>query len=325
MTIDGTPRRRKSDVIIGSCPAIKKVLKQVSVAAASSHPVFLHGESGTGKELVARTIHATGSQSEGAFLSIHCGVIPDVLLEGELLGLPSDNPLSRFTRGSGLVAEATGGTIFLDQVEAVPRRLQARLIAVLTGGEPLTGTNGSTPRLIAASSKDLKGTTQSTRFDHDLLMNLNPLTIELPPLRDRSDDIPIIATHFLHVLSRETTTKVRGFTQAALTKMLDYPWPGNVRELENKVRQAVLVAKDELLDENDLFLHQPIVSDKVPSFKEAKRQFEKQYISQILRVSRGNISRAARMAQKDRKDFYDVMRRNGLDPKAFRRKDLSGT
>ncbi len=320
MMIETAPRRRRSDCIIGASPPIKKVLDQVSVAASSTVPVFLLGESGTGKELVARTIHGTGSRTEFPFLSIHCGVIPDVLLEGELFGFPEENPLARFTRGAGLLAEAAGGTIFLDQVESIPRKLQSRLLSVLTGLEPIGSPEGPArpPRLIAASSRDIGPTGRDGGMDPELARSLRAFTIELPRLRERGDDIQLLAAHFLKVYAAEARSGVKGFAPDALQRMRDYPWPGNVRELENKVRQAVLMARGELVSADDLFLPQAAGPELVPSFKDAKRQFEKQYISQVLRASRGNISRAARLAQKDRKDFYDVMRRNGIDPRSFR-------
>ena len=191
MKIDGLARRRSSDVIIGSCAVMKKVMDQVSIAASSAHPVLLIGESGTGKELIARTIHGTSARTKGAFVSIHCAVIPDVLLEGELFGLPDDNPLSRFTRGPGLVAEAADGTIFLDQLEAVPRELQSRLLAVLTGGEALFRNDGSKefPHLIAASTGRTGGGVKASRFDPDPLKSLENFSIAVPPLRDRAEDI----------------------------------------------------------------------------------------------------------------------------------------
>jgi two-component system response regulator GlrR len=323
MKIEAAPRRRKSDLLIGTCAAMKRVLDQVSVAAGSAHPVLLEGESGTGKELIARTIHATGIRATGAFLSIHCGVIPEVLLEGELLGLLATNPLARFTRGSGLVAEAAAGTIFLDQVEEIPRKLQSRLIAILSGAEPLPGADSKAlpPRLIAATSRKLSQSARESGFDPDLLRSLREFTIEIPPLRKRGEDIPLLAAHFLNRFAEEIPSEVQGIASEAQARMLQYAWPGNVRELENKMRQAMLVARGDTLGVDDLFLQHPRTSDKVLSFKEAKRQFEKQYISQVLRVSGGNISRAARLAKKDRKDFYDVMRRNGIDPRSFRGKN----
>jgi two-component system response regulator GlrR len=322
-TIEATPRRRKSDLLLGACPEMRRVLEMSSIAAASTHPVFLHGESGTGKELVARTIHSTGLFASRPFLSIHCGVIPDVLLEGELFGFPDQNPLARFTRGAGLIAEAAGGTIFLDQVEALPRKLQSRLITVLAGEDRMGGAERApqSARLIAASARDLAQGARDSIFDPDLLEGLRAFTIDLPTLRDRGDDIQLLAAHFLKLYSQEIPTKVTGFSPEAQARMREYTWPGNVRELENKVRQAIFVARGELVQPDDLFLQQTISPEKVPPFKEAKRQFEKQYISQVLRASRGNISRAARLARKDRKDFYDVMRRNGIDPRGFRVKD----
>lgn len=320
MMIETAPRRRKSDLIIGASPPIKKALDQVSVASSTTVPVFLLGESGTGKELIARSIHGAGSRAEGPFLSIHCGVIPDVLLEGELFGFPEENPLARFTRGAGLLAEAAGGTIFLDQVESIPRKLQSRLMSVLTCLEPLGAPerDAKPPRLIAASARELGQGGRDAGMDPELARSLHAFTIELPRLRDRGDDVRLMAAHFLKMYASEARSQVKGFAQDALERIGEYPWPGNVRELENKVRQAVLLAREELIGADDLFLPQTAVPEMVPSFKDAKRQFEKQYISQVLRASRGNISRAARLAQKDRKDFYDVMRRNGLDPRTFR-------
>ncbi len=277
MKIEGSPRRRKSDVLIGTSAPMRKVLDQIAIAAGTTHPVFLLGESGTGKELVARTIHASSARGAHAFVSIHCGVIPDVLLEGELFGLPEKNPLSRFTRGPGLLAEAAGGTIFLDQIEAVPRKLQARLLGVLTGDETLPAADPglSTPQLIAASSIVPEMSGGQSIFDQDLARSFRSFIVEMPPLRERGEDINLLAAHFLHALGREFPTQANRLSEGLKARMLEYSWPGNVRELENKVRQAVLVARKEELDVDDLFLQQPLAPEKVPSFKDAKRQFER--------------------------------------------------
>ncbi|MFQ5459002.1 MAG: sigma 54-interacting transcriptional regulator, partial [Myxococcota bacterium] len=204
MKIAELPRRRRSDLIVGACAPMKKVLDQISVAAASSRPVFLFGESGTGKELVARTIHGASARAECAFVSLHCAVIPDVLLEGELFGLPQDNPLSRFARGPGLIAEASGGTIFLDQVEAIPPALQTRLLAVLEGSEqlPRMDPGRPPPLLVAASSVSRPERGGKAGPPPDLLESLEGLSITLPPLRERGEDIALLAAHFLRLFAR---------------------------------------------------------------------------------------------------------------------------
>ncbi len=315
--------RRKSDFIVGSCPKIEDLLTQISIVAQNDVPVIIYGESGTGKELVARAIHYTGKRADRPFVVENCGAIPENLIENELFGHVKGAYTDARTDQKGLFEEAHGGTLFLDEIGELPLPLQVKFLRVLQDGE--FKRIGSTRaikvdvRVIAATNKDLIQAISEKSFREDLFYRLNVIPIHLPPLRDRKEDIPLLINHFLTEFNKELGKNVEGFSPAAIQKMMTYQWPGNIRELKNKVKQAMVLTRNNVITAEDLFFHVPVSSNKFQSFKEAKREFEKEYISQVLRICQGNISQAARLARKDRKDFYDVMKKYGIQPEIFRK------
>jgi two-component system response regulator GlrR len=315
--------RRKSDFIVGSCPKIEELLTQISIVAQNDVPVIIYGESGTGKELVARAIHYTGKRADRPFVVENCGAIPENLIENELFGHVKGAYTDARTDQKGLFEEAHGGTLFLDEIGELPLPLQVKFLRVLQDGE--FKRIGSTRaikvdvRVIAATNKDLIQAISEKTFREDLFYRLNVIPIHLPPLRDRKEDIPLLINHFLTEFNKELGKNVEGFSPAAIQKMMTYQWPGNIRELKNKVKQAMVLTRNNVITAEDLFFHVPVSSNKFQSFKEAKREFEKEYISQVLRICQGNISQAARLARKDRKDFYDVMKKYGIQPEVFRK------
>ncbi|HEY7817537.1 MAG TPA: sigma-54 dependent transcriptional regulator, partial [Vicinamibacteria bacterium] len=286
-------------------------------------PVIIYGESGTGKELVARAIHYTGKRADRPFVVENCGAIPENLIENELFGHVKGAYTDARTDQKGLFEEAHGGTLFLDEIGELPLPLQVKFLRVLQDGE--FKRIGSTRaikvdvRVIAATNKDLIQAISEKTFREDLFYRLNVIPIHLPPLRDRKEDIPLLINHFLTEFNKELGKNVEGFSPAAIQKMMTYQWPGNIRELKNKVKQAMVLTRNNVITAEDLFFHVPVSSNKFQSFKEAKREFEKEYISQVLRICQGNISQAARLARKDRKDFYDVMKKYGIQPEVFRK------
>jgi two-component system response regulator GlrR len=315
--------RRKSDFIVGACPKIEELLTQISIVAQNDVPVIIYGESGTGKELVARAIHYTGKRADKPFIVENCGAIPENLIENELFGHVKGAYTDARTDQKGLFEEAHGGTLFLDEIGELPLPLQVKFLRVLQDGE--FKRIGSTKpikvdvRVIAATNKDLIQAIAEKSFREDLFYRLNVIPIHIPPLRERKEDIPLLINHFLNEFNKELGKKVEGFSPAAIQKMMTYQWPGNVRELKNKVKQAMVLTRNNVITAEDLFFHVPVSSNKFQSFKEAKREFEKEYISQVLRICQGNISQAARLAKKDRKDFYDVMKKYGIQPETFRK------
>jgi len=319
--------RRKSDYIVGSCPKIEELLTQISIVAQNDVPVIIYGESGTGKELVARAIHYTGKRADRPFVVENCGAIPENLIENELFGHVKGAYTDARTDQKGLFEEAHGGTLFLDEIGELPTTTQVKFLRVLQDGE-FKRIGSTRPirvdvRVIAATNKDLIQAIADKSFREDLFYRLNVIPVHIPPLRERKEDIPLLINHFLTEFNKELGKAVEGFSPAAIQKMMTYQWPGNIRELKNKVKQAMVLTRNNVITAEELFFHVPVSSNKFQSFKEAKREFEKEYISQVLRICQGNISQAARLAKKDRKDFYDVMKKYGIQPEAFRKQQAS--
>jgi two-component system response regulator GlrR len=315
--------RRKSDYIVGASPKIEELLTQISIVAQNDVPVIIYGESGTGKELVARAIHYTGRRADKPFIVENCGAIPENLIENELFGHVKGAYTDARTDQKGLFEEAHLGTLFLDEIGELPLSLQVKFLRVLQDGE-FKRIGSTRPikvdvRVIAATNKDLIQAIAEKTFREDLFYRLNVIPMHIPPLRERKEDIPLLINHFLAEFNKELGKNVEGFSPAAIQKMMTYQWPGNVRELKNKVKQAMVLTRNNVIGAEDLFFHVPVASNKFQSFREAKREFEKEYISQVLRISQGNISQAARLAKKDRKDFYDVMKKYNIQPDAFRK------
>ena len=315
--------RRKSDFIVGQSAKIEELLTQISIVAQNDVPVIIYGESGTGKELVARAIHYTGRRADQPFVVENCGAIPENLIENELFGHVKGAYTDARTDQKGLFEEAHDGTLFLDEIGELPLPLQVKFLRVLQDGEfkriGSTRPIKTDVRVIAATNKDLIQAISEKTFREDLFYRLNVIPIHLPPLRERKEDIPLLINHFLTAFNKELGKSVEGFSPAAIQKMMTYQWQGNIRELKNKVKQAMVLTRNNVITAEDLFFHVPVSSNKFQSFREAKREFEKEYISQVLRICQGNISQAARLAKKDRKDFYDVMKKYGIQPEAFRK------
>ncbi len=327
-----TRRPRKSDVIIGGSTWTKEIYERIAMVAPTDVTVAIYGESGTGKELVARTIHNLSHRHERAFVVVNCGAIPESLLEDELFG----HVKGAFTDASkdreGLFAAADGGTMFLDEIGEMPPSLQVKLLRVLQSQEfRRIGDDRDLRvdvRVITATNKDLEKAVASGAFRQDLYYRINVFPLTLPPLRDRREDIPLLAHHFLLKHRDKVGKRVEGFTPAAMEKFLAYHWPGNVRELENKVHHALVLAQSSHLtaDEVQLDLNpqaRPQSIDLLRPFRELKRDvvegFEREYTRELLRRHGGNLAAAARQARIDRKNLWALVKKYRIDLEGFRR------
>jgi two-component system response regulator GlrR len=322
--LTGVRFRRTSDRLIGHSPVIANLYDRIALVARSEVPVLIQGESGTGKELVARAIHWTSPRAERPFVAINCGSIPEPLLEDELFGHVRGAFTDARAERAGIFEQAQGGTVFLDEVTELAPSGQVKLLRVLQEREVRrVGGSQSIPvdaRVLAASNRNLQDALRDGKVREDLYYRLNVFTLSLPALRERPEDIPLLAAHFLTQFAPESGRRVRGVSPRALERLQAYRWPGNVRELENVIRQAVLLCRGEEIQETDLVLPQETQPAGFPTFRDAKRRFECDYIRQAMERSRGNVTRAALVAGKDRKDFYDLMRRHGLQPELFRQR-----
>ena len=319
--------RRRADRLVGTSRAIQRAREQIAVASRGRFPVWIHGESGANTEAVARLIHEQSEWVTGDFFSLDASIVPSPLLARELFGRGGENGRSLSTDYEGALSRHAGGTVLIDNVDALPKELQHSLAMALERGEiQPSGGNGSYPlecRIVGSSTFSLDALTSEGRLLPELSERLRLLEIDLPPLRERREDILPIAAHELSSRAAEIEFEtgkpcaVRGFSRDAIERLREHSWPGDERELREQVRAAVGLARGEELGPQDLLLSWES-SAQVPSFRDAKRAFEREYVTRVLRLCGGNISRAARIARKDRKDFYDVMRRNGINPTDFR-------
>lgn len=293
--------------IVGRTKGIKEIFGLIKdVAKNSSSTVLITGESGTGKELVARAIHNQGKRKENLFVTVNCAAIPENLIESELFGHEKGSFTGAFERRIGKFELASGGTLFLDEISSLPYPMQAKLLRALQEKE-IERIGGSKPipvdvRIIAATNTDLKEQVKKGNFREDLFFRLNVIPINIPPLRERPGDIPLLINHFLHIFNKEFHKKIKGFKKSALAHLTTYHWPGNVRELENLMERLVALssenylAKEKLPPEITKTKLAPGAEDNYAlSLKEASRRFEADFINKVLQKAGGSKSKAAKM------------------------------
>jgi len=316
--------KRKSTIhpIIGNSLQIQELIRMVGKIAPLNTTVMIIGETGTGKELIAHAIHQYSDRSDKKFISINCGGLPETLLESTLFGYEKGAFTGAYKRTKGVFEEAEGGTLFLDEIAETSPALQVRFLRVLqekifqrVGG---TENINSNVRIISATNKDILKEVEAGRFREDLLYRLNVITLSIPPLRERPDDIPRLVKHFIKKYAAVHNKNVSGIENNALECMLNYTWLGNVRELENVVERAVALSESPLITAADL--PNTIVVDRsslssrqrVKSFSEAKTDFEKTYLLNILKKHSWNISKAARDANIPRQNLYQKMKKYNI-------------
>ncbi len=327
LTTEVSATRRRSDRLVGTSKAVQRAMEQIAVAGRGHFPVFIYGEDGVDKELIARLTHSQSEWAKNGFLSLDASIMPASLLGRELFGNEPGAIASLPDAYEGALGRMINGTVLIERIDAVPKDLQQSIAAVLKtkqfrriGGTELFPMES---RVIAASNKPLETLSAEGKLVPELAEQLQLLEIRIPPLRERKEDIIPIAAHLLSLsraeIERETgrPCPVVGLSREALERLRTHNWPGNERELREQIRAALRLSRTEELGPDDLMLSWE-QSDDIPSFRDAKRSFEHEYVTRVLRLCSGNISRAARIAKKDRKDFYDVMRRNDINPQDFR-------
>jgi two-component system response regulator GlrR len=309
--------------IIGKSRVMKSMFEQIVQVAPTESTILLTGESGTGKELTARAIHAHSHKSGGPFIAVNCGAIPENLLENELFGHAKGAYTGAESVQVGYFSRAEGGTIFLDEIGETPLAVQVKLLRVLQEKEfePI-GSDKSVKvdvRIIAATNQDLESAVTQGRFREDLYYRIYVIPINVPPLRERKEDIPFLVDHFIRKLSDRLDKKVEGIDPVAVQQLMQRNWPGNVRELENRVEQAMVMAQGTILGFDDfVFLQEDQKPKKFLNFKHAKDLFEKEYVSHVLKITGGHVTNAARMAGKQRADFYNLMKKHSIQRDDFK-------
>ncbi|MBM3331545.1 sigma-54-dependent Fis family transcriptional regulator [candidate division WOR-3 bacterium] len=281
--------------IVGRSAAMRAVFEMMARVIPTDAPVLITGETGTGKELVARAIHYSGPRKEAAFVAVNCGAIPENLLESELFGHRKGSFTGAVTDKQGLFEAANGGTLFLDEVSDLPRPLQPKLLRALQSGEVRrvgdVETHHVNVRVMSATNRDLGQLAGEGTFREDLYYRLNVIPIELPPLRQRRDDIPLLAGHFLAASARRQNKKVAGIAKPAIDKLVNSSWPGNIRQLENTMERAVVLCSGDKLTESDIMLPQP--ADNGMPIEGTAAQIEKRVVLDRLKAFNGNRTRAA--------------------------------
>lgn len=311
--------------IITRSPQVENLLGQAKLMAASDASVFIQGESGTGKELLARAIHQASSRAKQPFIAINCGAIPEALLESELFGHSKGAFTGAIRDSKGLFQTADKGTLFLDEIGDMPLPLQVKLLRALQERmiRPV-GSNTMVPvdvRIISATHRNLTEEMKAGRFREDLYYRINVVAIALPSLADRREDIPLLANSFLQALNDKYNKNLNGFSPDAMALLISAPWPGNIRQLQNIVEQTVVLCTTSIIPAS---LVQKALHDNIGGivpFETARKNFERDYLIKLLKATNGGVTQAARIAQRNRTEFYKLLQRHQLTPALFKEED----
>ncbi|HSB09205.1 MAG TPA: sigma-54 dependent transcriptional regulator, partial [Blastocatellia bacterium] len=312
--------------LVGESPAFVAEVKKLPVIARCDASVLILGETGTGKELCARSIHYLSPRASKPFVPVNCAAIPVELVENELFGHEREAFTGASSFRPGLINEADGGTLFMDEIDCMSLVAQVKLLRFLQEKEyrPLGSMRmrQADVRVMAATNIDLEEAVRTGKLRRDLYYRLNVIPLVLPPLRERLEDIPLLARHFLAKYSEEFNREMSGFSAAAMQMLLLYEWPGNVRELEHIIERATVMCERQMIGPDDIGLPTGKATAPDASFQEMKAamiaQFERKYISGLLRVHEGNISKAARAARKDPRAFRQLIRKHNIDVMTFK-------
>jgi two-component system, NtrC family, response regulator GlrR len=307
--------------IIAKSEPMRNILDQVARIAATDSTVAIYGPSGTGKELIAKALHIASPRKDFPFLAVNCAAIPEALLESELFGHEKGAFTGAERKSRGMFTRADKGTLFLDEIGDMPFAIQAKLLRVLQ--EKIFFPLGSDKpvsvdvRVIVATNKDLKEKVRNGTFREDLYYRIHVIPIELPPLKDRKEDIPPLVKHFIRKYADKVGKKVQSITPAAMQKIMLYDWPGNVRELENIIEYAIVMTSSDTLTD-DLILQTNSGQDAFLNFQEARMRFERNYLLKLLKATGGNVSKASEFAGKYRADIYNLLKKHNISPADFK-------
>ncbi|EKN3731400.1 two-component system response regulator GlrR [Yersinia enterocolitica] len=308
--------------IVTRSPVMLRLLEQAKMVAQSDVSVLINGQSGTGKEVLAQAIHAASPRAKKAFIAINCGALPEQLLESELFGHAKGAFTGAVSSREGLFQVAEGGTLFLDEIGDMPLSLQVKLLRVLQERKvrPL-GSNRDLSidvRIISATHRDLPKAMAKNEFREDLYYRLNVVNLKIPALHERSEDIPLLANHLLRESAKRHKPFVRSFSTDAMKRLMTASWPGNVRQLVNVIEQCVALTSAPVISE--ALVEQALEGENtaLPTFVEARNQFELNYLRKLLQITKGNVTQAARMAGRNRTEFYKLLSRHELDANDFK-------
>jgi two-component system, NtrC family, response regulator GlrR len=317
----GEPAAWRRDIITKS-PTMEELLTRVERVAAGDASVLIQGESGTGKEVLARAIHDASRRADKPFIAVNCGAIPEALLESELFGHKKGSFTGAVADNRGLFMEAEGGTLFLDEIGDMPLPLQVKLLRVLESREVRpVGSSKSVPidvRILSASHRDLVKARDEGHFREDLFYRLNVVTLKIPALRERREDIPLLLSHFLKKLAQRYDKRVSGFSPDALQAMIAASWPGNIRQLYNVAEQAVALTTTDIVPLSTVEHAMQVGTQSLDGFEEARRAFEYDYLTRLLKLTRGSVTQAAKIAKRNRTEFYKLLQRHGLEAAHFK-------
>jgi two-component system, NtrC family, response regulator GlrR len=324
----GTPPRIESsqapwrEVIITQSAVMEDILTKVGLIAEGDASVLLYGESGVGKELFAHAIHDASRRRSQEFVPVNCAAIPEQLLESELFGHVKGAFTGAIRDHKGLFQMADGGTLFLDEIGDLPLLLQVKLLRVLQEKQVRpVGSAQTIPvdvRIISATHRDLKNEIAGGNFREDLYYRLNVVALTIPALAERREDIPLLASYFLTLFSSRYEKEIKGFPPEAMEILVSASWPGNVRQLMNIVEQCVVLSTTSLISPVLVYDAMNKEAEQLVSFEDARRGFEREYLVRVLKITSGNVTRASRLAKRNRTEFYKLLQRYQLDPSVFK-------
>jgi two-component system response regulator GlrR len=311
--------------ILTRSPQMENLLEQAKLVATTDASVFIQGESGSGKELLARAIHQASTRNSKPFVAINCGAIPENLLESELFGHSKGAFTGAVNNHIGLFESANGGTLFLDEIGDMPQALQVKLLRALQ--ERVVRPVGTTKnvdidvRIISATHQDLTKEMRNGHFREDLFYRINVVGLDIPSLADRREDISLLANHFIKIFNKKYKKNVHNFSPESLEILITADWPGNIRQLQNVVEQTIVLATTQIVPVNLLQKALQEAANNIVPYDVAKQQFEQNYLVNLLKTTQGNVAQAAKLAKRNRTEFYRLLERHHIQANDFKNTD----